>query len=432
MTGRTDDVLAAMGLGVSTAVDTGGSATARPAAHRPEPEWPTLDPAALYGPIGDAVRIIEPETEADPAAVLVSLLAGIGAMIGAGPHIIAGHMPHPPRVAAVVVGETSKGGKGTSLAAASLVLRGLDPDFMRERTLGGFGSGEALVDAVADPDPDGNNGATDKRLLLVEPEWSRVLRTAARDGSTLSAIIREAWDGGRLQARSRTRTAVATGHHVCIIGHVVADELRRYLTATDVAGGSANRLLYVCARRTKLLPHGGADLATALTPTVDELRSRIAGTRRVGTVDFTAAARDHWTAIYGAIENDDPGGMLGAVTGRGSPHTLRVALLYALLDGRDAIDVAHLDAAYALWRYARDSAAYIFGDALGDDVADRILAAVRAAPAGLTYTELDRAIGKHTPRARRDHALATLARRGLVTTETVETGGRPSTVVRAT
>ena len=37
-----------------------------------DPEWPKLDHAALHGLAGEVVRLIEPHTEADPVALLVS------------------------------------------------------------------------------------------------------------------------------------------------------------------------------------------------------------------------------------------------------------------------------------------------------------------------------------------------------------------------
>jgi hypothetical protein len=50
-----------------------------------EPPWPKLDPAALHGLAGDAVRLLEPHTEADPAGLLVCLLAAFGNAVGPGP-----------------------------------------------------------------------------------------------------------------------------------------------------------------------------------------------------------------------------------------------------------------------------------------------------------------------------------------------------------
>lgn len=397
----------------------------------PQREWPKLDPEALHGPVGEAVRIITPETEADPAAMLATMLTGLGAMIGSGPHVVAGHAPHAARLFVMIAGDTASGGKGTSLAAARLVLDRVDPDFMSVRSLGGFGSGEAMVDAVGDGDPLGEGGAPDKRLLMIEQEYSRTLRAASRDGSTLSLAIRQAWDGSKLESRSRAKTTSATGHHICVVGHIVPDELRRYTTSTDTAGGSANRFLYLCSKRSKLLAHGGADLFGALTPTVKVLQERITASRRIGAVGFTPAGYDRWSELYNVIERDTPGGLLGSTITRGSPHTLRIALLFALLDGERQIDDRHLNAAHALWRYSRDSAAYLFGDSTGDPIAERILEALKPSPDGLSLTELDKALGKHIPAVQRDQAISLLLNAGKVTTEQQQTAGRSITRLRA-
>lgn len=399
---------------------------------------PTMDPIAFHGPAGEAVRVIEPHTEADPVAILATLLAGVGAMIGSGPRITRGGH-HPGRLFVGIVGDTARGGKGQSLHAARLVLDRVRPEFMNDRVHGGFGSGEAVIDAVADPDPDGNGGSRDRRLLVIESELSRVIVAGNREGSTLSQIFREAWDGGKISTRSRTKTAVATNPHICIVGHVAADELRRNLTASDVAGGFANRFLWIYSRRDRLLPHGKAhDLHQELTPAVDAIGDAITNTRTLQTVEFTPEAADRYGTsvpqpgeIYYDIETDEPGGLLGNVITRGSPFTLRLALLFALLDGHTSIGVDHLEAGYAVWRYARESAEYVFGDAVGDQIADQILAAVRRAPDGMTLTDLTRQLGGHVKATRRDYAVGTLERLGKVTIEVVETGGRSAKVLHA-
>ena len=50
--------------------------------------------------------------------------------------------------------------------------------------------------------------------------------------------------------------------------------------------------------------------------------------------------------------------------------------IYAVLDGSDGvIRPVHLKAALAMWQYYEDSARFIFGDSIGDPVADTILQA---------------------------------------------------------
>jgi hypothetical protein len=46
-------------------------------------KWPEpLHGIALVGPLGDAVRLIEPHSESDPAAILFQLLIGYGNLVG--------------------------------------------------------------------------------------------------------------------------------------------------------------------------------------------------------------------------------------------------------------------------------------------------------------------------------------------------------------
>ena len=70
--------------------------------------------------------------------------------------------------------------------------------------------------------------------------------------------------------------------------------------------------------------------------------------------------------------------------GRAEAQTMRLACLYALLDRSEKVRAEHLVAALALWTYCEASARWIFGDELGDPVADEILDALRVNPAGLT------------------------------------------------
>ena len=134
---------------------------------------------------------------------------------------------------------------------------------MTERVLAGFGSGEALVDACAPVS--GQEGSHDPRLLVVESEFARILAVSKREGSTLSTLLRQAWDGSRLQVRSRGGTAVADGAHVAVIGQITKAELIARVAESDIHGGLLNRFLIVAAKRSKLLPSGGnlddADLA---------------------------------------------------------------------------------------------------------------------------------------------------------------------------
>lgn len=81
--------------------------------------------------------------------------------------------------------------------------------------------------------------------------------------------------------------------------------------------------------------------------------------------------------------------------------------------------------------YAGDSAEYIWGEALGDPVADEILRYLRQAPDGRTRTEIRDLFGRHRSADQIGSALAKLAAAGKVTSDTRETGGRSAEIWRA-
>src|SRR5690242_16056592 len=65
---------------------------------------PVLAAAALHGLAGEVVRLIEPCTEADPVALLVSFLSEAGTMLNRGPHLILDGTYHPLLIWPVLVG----------------------------------------------------------------------------------------------------------------------------------------------------------------------------------------------------------------------------------------------------------------------------------------------------------------------------------------
>jgi hypothetical protein len=115
------------------------------------------------------------------------------------------------------------------------------------------------------------------------------------------------------------------------------------------------------------------------------------------------------------------------VTARAEAQVLRLSVLYAVMDGSQAIQLPHLEAALAVWQYAEASARYIFGDATGDPVADRILEAL--ANGEMDRTALHQLFGRNVKAERIAHALAMLQGAGRVRTEHPESeGGRPREV----
>jgi hypothetical protein len=380
----------------------------------------------FYGPLGAFALDAAEHTEADAAAVLAHGLAYFGASVGRGPHVLAGNARHTAALFCVVVGQSFKGAKGTAGAVNRGLWEVVDLKLVRDRVLGGFGSGEAVVAKLTPPE----DGPHDHRLVVEEGEWSAVLARTGRDGSTMSQTLREGWDGRPLANRTRSGgELVARDYHLAIVGHVVAEEY--LLSSRDVIGGFGNRVLHWCARRGQLRPDGGnvpaslfAQYGRLIAPAVTEARTR-------GEMHRTPGAQELWQRLYYQLADDDPPGVLGTVTARSAPQCLRLSLVFALADGSDAIDAEHVTAAAAVWDYCRASAAYVFGDSTGNADADRLLTSLRLAdPDGLDLTAQRDLFGRHPGRS--DKARSVLERLGLAVTESVPTNGRPRHVTRAT
>jgi hypothetical protein len=407
------------------------------------PAWPKpLSPEALCGLAGEVVKLIEPASEADPAAILIQCLAMFSNAIGRGPHFTVEADRHSLNLFVALVGETSKGRKGVSFGRARSLFEIADADWV-SRYAGGLSTGEGLIYAVRDPimkrEPvrergrivryetvEADSGEGDKRLLVYEPELALVLRVMAREGNSLSAIIRQAWDSGNLRTLTRNNPLKATGAHISIVAHVTRGELLRYLDSTEMANGFANRFLWVCVARSKCLPDNEdrqVDPAR-LCAVQKRIRDAVGFALTVGEMRKETEARADWRAVYPMLSEGKPG-MLGAVTNRAEAQTMRLAGIYALLDKSAVIRREHLRAALAVWMYCEKSAAYIFGTALGDPVADTIMQALRElAPAGLTRTDISNLFGRNRDSGQINRALAALREAGRARSEFEETEGR--------
>jgi hypothetical protein len=410
--------------------------------------WPALAREALHGLPGRIVDAIAPYTEADPVATLINVLAGVGNLIGSGPHARVQHDVHPCRLYAALVGRTSKGRKGLGWSTPRHLLTQVDERWARDRVKpGGLSSGEGLIHHVRDarlekrPIKDHgrtvdyedvliDEGVTDKRLLIVEPEFAVTLKAIAREGNTLSGIIRQSWDTGDLANLVKNSPLRATGAHISILGHITVEEICRHLTETERANGFANRFLWLLVRRSKVLPEGAAVPDGSVGPLVTELREVVAFARGAGEIRRDDETRAIWREVYPRLSEGEPG-MIGAILARAEAQVLRLSVLYAIFDRSPVIRPAHLEASLALWDYAEASARRIFGDRLGMPVADLILETLRA-KGPMTETQISGLFGRHKSADEIAHALRHLESLGKVRRRQIETGGRPATVWETT
>jgi hypothetical protein len=79
------------------------------------PCWPDpMDEEAMHGIAGEFVRMVEGDTEADRAAILIQFLVAFGVLVGRYAYYLVEATKHFANLYAVLVGATAKGRKGTS------------------------------------------------------------------------------------------------------------------------------------------------------------------------------------------------------------------------------------------------------------------------------------------------------------------------------
>ncbi len=389
--------------------------------------WPELDEAALYGVAGEFVKRIEPHTEADPVAILIQLLVFFGNMIGRQAYFVVEATRHYPNLFVVLVGQSAKARKGTSEGHVRDAFYQIDEVWTMDRIKSGLSSGEGVISSVQDPNPqhqgDADTGVGDKRLLIVETEFASPLKVMRREGNTLSPVIRLAWDSGHLGIMTRRNPVRATNAHISIVGHITHEELQRALDDVDVLNGFANRILWTCVKRSKLLPEGGQ--RPGMSDIVQLLRAAYEHAQSVGELKRDDSARALWGDIYRELAEPLPG-FPGVVTSRAEAQLLRLSMLYALLDQRSIITAEHLRAAKALLDYATASAQHIFGRTVGDTLADRVLSILGTGPK--SRKEIHKALSGHAKGSELDRVLKDLEQRGLAECQKVGTKGRPAEV----
>ena len=176
--------------------------------------------------------------------------------------------------------------------------------------------------------------------------------------------------------------------------------------------------MVVAVQRSKTLPFGGRLGGDDLARVREQVRlaARFAAVEQ--PIIFDGHARECWIAAYDELSRGEAG-LTGAATARAEAHTVRIALLYALLDCSDVIQLEHLEAALAFWHYSAASARWVFGDSIGDPTADEIWALARERHDGITRTDVSNLFSRNKKAREIDRALQALIDAGRLERATI-------------
>lgn len=342
---------------------------------------PRPDPACLYGLIGDIARAGSATTEANPFAIALNCMAYLSAAIGRGAYTYIGNSRHHCRINGLHVGRTGIGRKGD---AASLVHR-LDmtikaTDEAKGDTIapqvhsGGLSTREGLALMIHDGWTQGKNEVEaihDKRLWVIESEFVNVLMQSKRDGNTLSAALRDVWDGVSIKPATKGQPRIwASNPHICLSAAITPGEFHSVIAARELTNGFANRFMTIWAERTRMLPFPKATPqheVDALAQRMIEVIRKAGGDRYAERdaiqVTMSSSAESLFAGLYMTELNDQSGGeLVTALLERRAPVLRRLAMLFALCDLKTEVDVQHIEAARAWTRYWTESVKFIFSD----------------------------------------------------------------------
>lgn len=398
---------------------------------------PELHPDALVGPIGEAVAICAPESEAAPISILLPAVTIFGAMLGRRVTQDIGGTRHFHNLFSALIGETGEGRKGSGNGIAHRFMGMVDAEFMAVNVASGLSSGEGLIGRVADPKPvDGQPPpARDTRLHIAEEEGGTVFTRMKREGNSLSGVLRQAWDCRPLSTLTRKDDGgmVARDPIISLVLQTTPDELRRGLGEIELVNGFLNRFIIAYTERVRMLPFGRPIDAGRLRGPVEQLQTvlRVIPPNALLELEWKSDAMEMYaTDIYPHLKPLP--GRLADVSARGAPIIRRIAGIYCVARGDMELSVSDLNAAVAIWNYSLASLRYVYGGATLSPFAQRLLDAIQnASAAGLTLTALRNAVGGNkVAKPDWDSALRELQLSRQVVADQERTTGRSKTTLR--
>ncbi len=359
---------------------------------------PDADAACLYGLIGDVARAGSEGTETNAIAIAANFMAYLSCAVGRGVYLPIGNTRHHARLFCLHIGRSGRGRKGDAVSLVLRIdqaLRAMDDTFAPQVHRGGLSTREGLVALMHDGYRQGRQDVPaieDKRLWVVESEFANVLHQGRRDGNTLSAALRDCWDGVDLKPATKSNRLYASDPHVCLSGAISPSELTGLMSARDLTNGFANRFLMIWAERSRMLPFPKETpqavvehLARRTLEVLAFVHADRHDERDHLRMELSPQAQWRYAQLYRGELNDGLGdGTVSALLERRAPMLLRLAMLLALADLQTRIDVPHIDAAMAWIRHATASVRFVFVSAAEEakqaqvrELSNRVLAFLR-------------------------------------------------------
>ncbi len=375
-----------------------------------------VDEKAFSGPIGDIVKKIFPHTESSKEALLLQLLTAVGNIYGDKCFYQVESTKLFTNLFCVIVGQSSWSRKGTSWNHIERIVKEevcehqsfADTQWIKGGIQSGLSSGEGLLFHLRDAD---EKTTQDKRVLLLEAEFSSLLKKITREGNVISQVIREAWDSKNLSIMTKNNPIHVSSPHISMIGHITEQELKKFLSTIEIFNGFANRFLWTYSSRSKLLPFGGNIHEVSFQ---EDLKKLISGKKIEGRIIFNHDTRKIWEEVYYDLSRERGDPIIDNISSRAPAQILKISSIYALSDQRNIIIPEDLIAAKSIWDFSEKTSLKIFSHTKENSIAHKILKHLSTSNKQLTRTQIRDLFNRNAKKEEIEFAKEYLIKKDLI------------------
>lgn len=386
------------------------------------PEPP--DRAAFGGLAGELVASVLGGTDASEAGLLASLLTLAGVLAPSRCYVL--NRDHVSALHTCLVGDSSIGRKTTAMDRMASMSRLVLGDAVVNRVvMTGTNSGESLVTSLERRQLDYKREPT--TAVVYEEEYATLLSAVSREGSSLDARLRVAFDGTQAMANRKASGAqtVQPPYWLAALTGITPTELQEKAPTGVLRSGSANRWLWLPVVRR---PDGGD---SPPSPSLVLREALVTAHQRAWAGPVALEADQDVRRALSAYDDHlrrTTAGQAVDLSLRLPTIATRIAMVHATLDGSARLTVEHLRRGIALTEYAREGVPWTWGYAVGDPLATYVLRDLVEA-GGLTKRQVTQRWSRDQIRVQK--AIDELRRLRFVDVVKVTgTGGRPRSELR--
>jgi hypothetical protein len=328
-----------------------------------------LTQKSLWGILGDFVELAYPTTVASREMLLYEMLPLLGVILGAFYYLPYGSDKHFPSIFSLAIGRTSDG-KGQAWHTCEEAVRLVDPQWVELCLHSNPASGEGLIRMLSGGIK--MEGSHKKRVAVFNSEMSTTFVASGRKDSSLSGVLRKAYDGDRQENfRSEGKKSTTADNYILgFCGTITPNELRAVMPMMDWSNGAQNRFLWSIAFKDKSLSRSTQKPDFRLWA---ERVKKIVGLNQSvqpTAIDYAQSGQrafDDW--FNSTPEHDDS--ILAESQARAAANCARVANLYAQLDERRLdgwkvqLEARHVEAAIEIVDRSRQSVEWYLAQQMG-------------------------------------------------------------------